>query len=82
MAEVKAMRPEGIVAAHKAGTLAAYAAGHDVSSPPPEVSAPALVRAGFQFQKGHVELMDNEAIARYRAAGQLSDYGQARAAGE
>ncbi|MEU3835579.1 hypothetical protein [Streptomyces microflavus] len=42
-AEVKAMRPGGIVAAHKAGKLTAYAAGHDVSPPPPEVSAPAPV---------------------------------------
>ncbi|MGA5045262.1 hypothetical protein [Streptomyces arboris] len=82
VAEVKTMWPEEIVAADKAGTLTASAPSHDVSPPPPEVSAPAPVRAGFQFQKGHVELMDNEAIARYRAAGQLYDYGQVRAAGE
>ncbi|MFC8724305.1 hypothetical protein [Streptomyces bacillaris] len=80
-AAVAAMRPEEIVAAGKAGKLAAYLAGHDVSPPAPDEGAPAPVRAGFQFTADHVALMATDEVARYRAAGQLFDYDQARAAG-
>ncbi|MBT2425229.1 hypothetical protein J7F02_05895 [Streptomyces sp. ISL-112] len=79
--EVKAMRPEEIVAAGKEGKLAAYAAGHDVPPPSPEVSAPAPVRFGFQFGEQHIEHMTAEEVAGYRAKGNFYDYDQAQAAG-
>ncbi|MFF3092129.1 hypothetical protein [Streptomyces cyaneofuscatus] len=78
-ADVKAMTPEEIVAASKAGKLAAYAAGHDVLPPSPEVSAP--VRFGFQFGAQHIEHMTSEEVDAYRAAGNFYDYDQAQAAG-
>ncbi|MFB7555341.1 hypothetical protein [Streptomyces brevispora] len=78
---VAAMSSGEIAAAAKAGKLAAYMAGHEVVPPSPDESAPAPVRAGFQFGERHVELMDTDEVAQYRAAGQLYDYDQAQAAG-
>ncbi|MGW3927845.1 hypothetical protein ACWECC_07070 [Streptomyces microflavus] len=80
-AALAAMRPEEATAAIRAGKFAAFAAGHEVPPPLPEVSAPAPMRAGFQFGEGHVALMDTDEVASYRAAGQLVDYDQAQAAG-
>ncbi|WP_432004560.1 hypothetical protein [Streptomyces parvus] len=81
-AAVKAMSVSELNAAAKAGKLTAYMAGHDVVPPPPEVSAPAPVRAGFQFTADHVALMDSDEVVRFRAEGKLFDYDAQQAAGE